>query len=360
MKVDSVTRFNFVSFNSQDYSRSSVLLNGRYENCLPKFTQMPNRFLHALSYVIRNRKIFNEDSSVTVVMSPSNKLTAILKLATKSPVILDAGWPQIDGMFSRGLKFRQLGRFIYVFLLDLLSFHTADAILLESEAQVKRVGRIFKISKNKLQRSFTGCNEALLMEGLPSMQFNNSLEKEIEKRRRNAKIIVLFRGKINRESGFQNILGAAQNLSDQAIFILAIGSKVPKVTVPKNCIVVNEITWAEMRTLYQYADVCLGQISNLERLNYTIPHKAFEAGYFGKPYVTTITPPLLELYSVEALSQVTEATSASLAEALKQLFDERKRIDLSKKITRDYESNSSQEKLAFDLLGTAKSLLHIQ
>ena len=64
-----------------------------------------------------------------------------------------------------------------------MNFHFANAILVESQAQVDRVARIFKVSRNKLQRSFTGCNEALLMEGLPSMQFNNSLEKEIEKRR---------------------------------------------------------------------------------------------------------------------------------------------------------------------------------
>ena len=87
MNVDSTIRLNFVSFNRQDYSRSSVLLNGKYENCSPKFIQMPNRFFYAYSYAIRNRKIFNEDRSVTIVMSPSNKLTTILKMATKNPII---------------------------------------------------------------------------------------------------------------------------------------------------------------------------------------------------------------------------------------------------------------------------------
>lgn len=198
------------------------------------------------------------------------------------------------------------------------------------------------------------------MGGIPSVQFQNILEKEIEKRSSIAKIIVLFRGKINRESGFENILGAAQILSDRAIFILAIGNKATEVRVPKNCIIINEVTWAEMRSLYQHADVCLGQISNFKRLNYTIPHKAFEAGYFGKPYVTTLTPPLLELYSIEALCKTTEANSASLANALEQLYDEGKRVDLSKKIARDYEANSLQEKLALDMLRIAKSLTNVQ
>lgn len=358
--MDPTIRLNFVSFNSRDYSRSSVLLSGRYESCLPKFTQMPNRFLYAFSYAVKNRKMFNEDLSVTVVMSPSTKLTTIFKLATKSPVILDAGWPQIDGMFSRGLEFRQLGRFIYVFILDFLSFHSADAVLLESQAQVERVRRIFKISKNKLQRSFSGCNEILLMEGCPSIDFKKSLEEELQKRNSTGKIIILFRGKINRESGFDNIVGAAKNLSNRAIFILAVGSNNPKLKVPRNCIVLDEITWADMRVLYEYADVCVGQISNLKRLNYTIPHKAFEAGYFGKPYVTMLTPPLSEIYSLGSLCETTEANPVCLTEALKQLCDEGKRADMSKKITRDYQINASQKKLALDLLGTAKSLLNVQ
>ena len=42
----------------------------------------------------------------------------------------------------------------------------------------------------------------------------------------------------------------------------------------------------ELIQLYLKADCCLGQISSNSRLSRTIPHKAFEAGYFGKPYVT--------------------------------------------------------------------------
>lgn len=321
---------------------------------------MPNRFFYAYSYAIRNRKIFNEDRSVTIVMSPSNKLTTILKMATKNPIILDAGWPQIDGMFSRGLKFRQLGRFIYVFILDFMNFHFANAILVESQAQVDRVARIFKVSRNKLQRSFTGCNEVLLKQDSPSIQFKESLNEELEKRNREGKIVVLFRGRINRESGFENIVGAATNLLDRAIFLLAIGSNAPEVKVPKNCIVINEITWAEMRILYQYADVCLGQISTLSRLNYTIPHKAFEAGYFGKPYVTMITPPLLELYSVEALCEIIEANAECLTATLEQLHDEEMRANISKTITGEYQIKAAQEILSHNVVGIAKSLLYGQ
>lgn len=41
----------------------------------------------------------------------------------------------------------------------------------------------------------------------------------------------------------------------------------------------------------------LGQLSNSKRLDRTIPHKAFESGYFGTPYLTLKRNGIMEFLS---------------------------------------------------------------
>jgi hypothetical protein len=346
-----------VSFSSRDYSRSAVLLEGEYSEFATKFYQVPNGFLKAFKFAKMNKSIFNRELSVTVVMSPSSKLTTVFKVITKSPVILDAGWPMVDGVLSRGLKLRGVLRMCYVVMLDFVNFHTASAVLLESDVQVDRVRRKFFVSKTKLLRNFTGCNEALFDRNVLHENFLKSLKAEISSKKPSDKVIVLFRGKVNKEAGISNILDAAQLLSDNAIFILVTGGELDEREVPNNCILRSKLTWGEMRAVYSYVDVCLGQISDQKRLDYTIPHKAFEAGYFAKPYITNLTTSLAELYSEDAVCGIEHPSAQSIKKAVIYLSDPKVREVMSQNISRDYQNRASQELLCKKLEKLASSLI---
>ena len=350
-------QINFVSIATRDYSRSSVVLDGIYKKFRTDYFEVPSGFFKASIYVLKNREVFNAANSITIVMSPSTKLTAVFKLLSKRPVILDAGWPQIDGILSRGLSVKRLIRFCYIYFVDFLGFQMADLVLLESNVQLKRVQKVFRVDGSKLERNFTGFNERILDQKSTQAEFVEILDREILSKGRKKKMIVLFRGKVNRESGIQNIVSAAKIMQDDVIFIFATSGGLDRLHLPSNCILREHISWGEMKALYERSDICIGQISDLHRLRYTIPHKAFEAGFFGKPYITTSTPSISELYEEEAIFKVDSPNPASLVNALNYLQDATVRDSLSFNISKNYLERASQKMLSERIETLALNLL---
>ena len=54
----------------------------------------------------------------------------------------------------------------------------------------------------------------------------------------------------------------------------------------------------ELSFCYNHAKISIGQLSSYERVNRTIPHKAYEAGFFGLPYVSAPSKSLEELFKI--------------------------------------------------------------
>jgi hypothetical protein len=80
-------------------------------------------------------------------------------------------------------------------------------------------------------------------------------------------------------------------------------------------------------------------------LSYTIPHKAFEAGFFAMPYVTTDSVGIRELYSSNSAVLLTDNSGSNLASEILKLKDSRLRSELSKNINAVYKTKASQEVL---------------
>jgi hypothetical protein len=352
-KMNTKVETYFLSFVGPNYSRSSTLLNFRspaltknYTHINPKWAQM-SRQLFAL------RKNLS-DSAVLVVMSPSHKATLPAKILTRKKVILDAGWPLTDGVLSRGISINKIPKLLHSFILDLISFHAADIILVESHAQYQRIQRLFAIPKSRLRVSFTGVNESAF--------FLSNISTIEESRIKNdlihipQKLNVLFRGRINKESGIENIIAAAKELTLEANFIFVTGANRILEKIPSNCFLYSEITEAEIKEIYSISDITLGQISRHRRLKYTIPHKAFEAGYFEKVYITPISPSLLELYPDDSVYYLEDASIGNLVSAIRKLRDLPTREIYQRRISEKYKQNSSQaalnsnfEKIVLDL-----------
>ena len=217
-------------------------------------------------------------------MSPCHKLTLPTRLVARKRVILDAGWPLSDGEFSRSFSIKSILSIPKVALIDLIAFHSANLILAETENQKSRISKIFLISKKRIRVSFTGFNESPVVN--PS--WDDKLLSEITGKIDSLgnKIIVIFRGKINNESGYSSILKAAEILKEKATFLLLVNQNSWTGFTPSNCIEINSYSNEQMFSCYRIAQIALGQISDHKRLELTIPHKAFEAAFFGKTYIT--------------------------------------------------------------------------
>jgi len=337
-KSDSANAY-FVSFVGPDYSRSSTLLNFKTSSLTKHYVHLNSRWAQMLRSFLKMRKTLT-DKSVLVVMSPSHKATFPAKVITRKRIILDAGWPLTDGVLSRGITFIKIPKLVKSFLLDLVSFHFADVILVESHAQLERIHRIFGIPMNRIRVSFTGVNENSF--SMFNVETPTIFKFKDDSHCCSQKINVIFRGRINKESGIENILAAAKILETEANFFLVTGRNRILKNISSNCFLYSNISQSEIADIYKNSDIALGQISHHRRLRYTIPHKAFEAGYFGKPYISTRTPGILELYSEESVYFIEDDSIDSLVAAIRKFKDLSIRTMYQSKIRERYKQTASQ------------------
>jgi len=339
----------FLSFEHRNYSRSSVLLNYPSPIVTKEYVKISYNLGSASRELYRLKKNL-KDNPVIVIMSPSHKLAILAKLIIRKPLILDAGWPLTDGIVSRKRRFAIKLKLIPSYMLDLFSFHSANHILVESNAQLLRIKRRYFIVSKKLRVSFTGLNETEFSKKFEPSKKVNDLKFFIHQEAN--RLVVLFRGKINNESGIEIILGAAKCLEGEAVFILLTAQSKRLSEAPLNCYVVTDVTENEMAQIYDLADITLGQLSNHPRLKYTIPHKAFESGFFSKCYVSAKSSGIQELFSEKSAHLIENVSIENLVTAIRTLSQTRGFEAHGKLANASYRKLASQEVLnsKFDLL----------
>jgi hypothetical protein len=341
-KNSKILRIFFLSIVSPDYSRSSVLLN--YQSDF--FSKIYIPFSGKSKSIIRDLLILKNEmrsDSAIVIMSPSHKLTFFARILTRSPIVLDAGWPLTDGVVSRGKQKGFIGHLVVSYLLDFVSFHSAHRILLESKAQSARVRRIYFVSKKKIHTSFTGFNETSLTGRVEKSQKIEELEKFLAKESK--PLVVLFRGKINRESGIESILNSAKELGDETSFIIVTSAKNSLKNIPLNCFVISDITQIEMSYIYSIVDIALGQLSTHPRLKYTIPHKAFEAGFFAKSYLSYESEGIKELFPTGSAYLIDNVSVNKVVASIRDLSSKQLRDNLASAAHARYKQVASQRLL---------------
>lgn len=330
----------FISFVGRNYSRSSTILNFDSSLISREYFESPPGIRNATKNLLKNRDRLRR-SSVILVMSPCHILVPLVKLIIGRPVVLDAGWALTDGEFSRGISSARLLKLPLIYLTDLLAFKFSDAILVETSHQISRIHKNFAVKKTKLHISLTGLNENDFIKQTEPSKIIAELSNNHSFK--NSKLKVLFRGKINNESGFETILEAVEEKKDDVFYIFVVGSKDVLESVPNNTVVLRDLSVADIKDLYLISDICIGQFSLHPRLNYTIPHKAFEAAYFGKPYVTAETKGISELFSHNDVLFIQDPTSESLSAAIDKLGDVNARTILSINIRDKYLRTSNQK-----------------
>ena len=340
--VDQKPKVFFFSFVGENYSRSSTILNCESHVFQKKFIQLPVGFIKSTKAIISKiQEIRSAD--YLVVMSPCHIITPILKLLSGKQIVLDAGWSLTDGQISRGLSFSNVIKLIQIYSIDFLAFHSARKIIVESQAQRIRTSRIFLIPKRNIEVNFTGLDESAFVGNPHVSEKMQDLDKKLEAL--GLSTIVLFRGKINNESGILNILDAASRLEDRAMFILVCGKNDVILKLPPNVILLSDLTLDELKMVYQKSDMTLGQISNHPRLNYTIPHKAFEAGFFAKAYLTANTTGIRELYDPDSICLIDDISGSGLAAEIEKVSADTIRSEFSRRIRLEYDHKASQKVL---------------
>ena len=333
----------FLGFLDQNYSRSAVLLNYPSSKYEKKFYKAPKNFISTIRVVANLRKIYKDRHLTFIVMSPCHKLTLPTRIVAKKRVILDAGWPLSDGELSRKFRWKSIYSIPKIIIMDFIAFHSANLVLLESEKQKQRVARMFKISSEKLEVSFTGFNESSILRKKVDNGFSIKIRNQIQSLGNLG--VVIFRGKVNNESGYERIIQVAKELDNRATFLLLVNRNQWSGLVPKNCIEINSFTDEQMFLCYEIANLALGQISNHKRLDFTIPHKAFEAGFFGKTYVTCKNGGIQEYGNENQISYLDSIDPKKIALHILDLFSSMKIEAFGKNLNTNYLVKFSQSAL---------------
>ena len=224
---------------------------------------------------------FKAREAIYVVASPSHILVPYLKILTKEKIFLDAGWPLHDGVIQSRKMFGLFGwRFLFTFLIDFFSFHMSKKVYVESNTQILACRRRYWLSRKKLVALATGFDEDRFRNTHSRGDISDDKEEKL----------VLFRGGPQEEAGIQVLFTALRD------FGLPVGVKfvvVSKIAHPKELddtklVILQDFQDdAVLWDLYQRSEIVLGQLSSHARLEKTLPHKFFEAGFFGKAYLTS-------------------------------------------------------------------------
>ena len=336
--------FTFITFDSIDYSRSGVYLDRQPNDSPLNIVKLSPKFTRFFAELWRERKKLRNEDQVLIVLSPCSVLVPFIKILSTRPIVLDAGWPLTDAELGKIKTLVGNFKYLKAWLIDFLAFHLARITILESNAQKVHVSRTYLIRQSKLKVLFTGVNENkyLLSEKSKDKKtltkYNNILKSDF----------VFFRGKNNSESGINNIIKIADESKNNYKFVILTNKTPNNFKIRSNVLLISEhISDFEISLFYQKCFLSLGQLSKSKRLDRTIPHKAFEAGFFGTSYLTLKRDGITEFLNSDAEAIFIEDIDITKIAEIIDKFQRNLKLQrkLKANIKEKYSSQASQAKL---------------
>ncbi len=265
-----------------------------------------------------------------IVGYPGYTIVPFAKLLSRKPIIFDALCSFFETeIISRDVLHNVPFRKKYAKLIDWLATRFADYVLVETRSQQEYFETVLGVEKGKCVVVYTGADDSVF-------KSDNTVSKY-------ERFTVLFRGRITNEAGAEIVLRAAKELEDNGIDFLIIGygwnkekecfDKVMQELHPKNVRHIScQVPFEELIPLMQRCHVALGQFAKHERLERTIPHKAFEAMAMRLPYITARARGVSEIMEDKKSCAMVDAGDAQgLAEQIKK-FETNQRLRLSTEI----------------------------
>lgn len=284
--------FLYVNVTKEILPRDKVYLDGLRKNGIEIKEYTDNSgALKKFWEIFKKHRAIRGNYDLMWVGYTAHILVPFARLISRKKIIFNALGSLYEGIIvSRGQGTPLSFRGIYCWLVDFLAFHYASLSLVESNEQKKYIARKFLVNEKKLLRAWTGADDSIF--------FYNPAIKKLPI------FTVLFRGRFLPESGIEYALEAAKILENENINFRIIGwgmlerkveEMIKKLGLKNVERMRNKLPWEELRVKMQECHLSLGQLSNHDRLNRTIPHKAFESIAMKIPYLTARNRGILEL-----------------------------------------------------------------
>lgn len=291
-KNDQKIRICYFGIFNPDFSRNKIYISGLKKNGID-IIECRDRSAGIAKYwkLFKKHWAVRNDYDAMIVGYPGQIVAVFSKLISKKKVVLDALCSLYEAeVISRSSARLFSLRGIKIWLIDFFAYFFVDMILVETETQRQFFTKNFFVNPNKIAVVYTGADDSLFYP-----------DSSIKKRDR---FTAVFRGRFLPEAGVDVLIKAAKILENNGIDILIIGSGLLDKEIsalvfainPKNLLVESKyLSFDNMRELILSCHLSLGQFSNHERLERTIPHKAFESLALGLPYVTARSKGISEI-----------------------------------------------------------------
>jgi hypothetical protein len=328
----------FFTWEDISYSRTGVIFSGLKKSHSNTFLKTVE--LGSILHMARQIRKFVHDSSIEnpiyVIGSPCGLLVLSLRLAApNAKIVFDTGWPQVDALLmNRRLDPGKSLKYLKMYFLDFISIKLSNLVAVESKSQLKRMKVKFIVRSGKLFVSYTGFNEQAL---------NSAPVSHLEP---NVTGIILFRGKINAEAGIALIAEVSKLLPTHLKFVVISGNlPINLEFAPGTEIISGRLSDDSLAEYYSRSLLAIGQLGKSKRIAFTLPHKFFEAAFFGIPYLTPETNGLTELISAtEYKLFCNDLTATGVAKMITDFANDKDEQVLAKQhLLRVYSKSISQE-----------------
>jgi len=331
--------FTFVSLSSTKASRTRNYYRGMELKNVEVSWVDTSLFDLCKRFMRRDSSIIKGENNVITVCSPSHILVLPFVFFRGIRPNLDAGWPLFDGVISSRRQYGFLGfNLIKTYLIDFLAFHLSLNVIVESNEQKNRVIKRYFLSSDKVHVVLTGFDES---------RFSGIHIEEINDNRNTPQVIM--RGSDQEEAGISFLIEAANlaRLKNINLFFRVVTNSDEKRAFFENLkFSSNRISDVELFTEYCSSQIALGQLSNHPRINWTIPHKFFEAAYLGLPYLSASSAPMRDLAKKNCVVLFEGGNSHDLLNRVVELMSDKSKQDLiSQNIKAYYEEYCSQSVL---------------
>jgi glycosyltransferase involved in cell wall biosynthesis len=332
-------KFTFFSLSSTKTSRTRNYYRGIQSKNLEVSWVDTSFFDLCKSLIRKDSEIIKGENRTIIVCSPSHILVLPFVFFRGIRPHLDAGWPLFDGVISSRRQYGFLGfNLIKTYLIDFLAFHLSLSVIIESNEQKKRVIKRYFLSSNKVHVVLTGFDESRFRGmRVESINVNDNSQQ------------VLMRGSDQEEAGISFLIEAANlaRVRNLNLFFRVITNSDEKKVVFENLkFSSNRILDEELFKEYCSSQIALGQLSNHPRINWTIPHKFFEAAYLGVPYLSASSGPMRDLAEDNCVALFEGGNPIDLLNRIVELISDKSKQDLiSENIKAFYEEYCSQSVL---------------
>lgn len=235
-----------------------------------------------------------KDVDIILIAYSNSRFVWFVRLLTRKPIVWNAFYSIYHNwVFDRGRVARNSPRALLLWMLDFVCGHLSDAIIFETNVDKEYFCRTFHIRREKVWKILLGYNEYEVKPQPP-----NPPSKD--------KFIVHFHGRYIPLQGVPYIVEAAKLLEDYKDIhfnLIGEGQTYKETKTLAERLKVRNITFISsmtMKGLVEYmtkADVCIGLVGTVDRVNHPIPNKVYEAAGMRRAAINADTEAVRELFT---------------------------------------------------------------